>query len=67
MRYLDTGVLQQLEREKRLETGAGRARQRGYVWLVWMQPHLRNGIPRVASRHSTLRWPVYRLHGRAAA
>lgn len=59
MRYLDTRALEQLGRRPRA------ARQRRYVWLVWMQPHFPNGEHRRAFR-TRLRWPVYVLHGGAA-
>lgn len=58
MRYLDTRVLSKLDR------GGRSARPRRYVWLVWMQPHLRDGTWRTAQR-TVIRWPVYLLNGGA--
>lgn len=67
MRFLDTRTLHQLDRQQRLAVGPGRARQRSYIWLAWVLPHFHDHRAKRLTKTDTFRWPVYLLHGRAAA
>jgi hypothetical protein len=57
MKYLEPRTIEALGLDRPLK-----ARPRRFIWLVWMQPHLRDGVPRTATR-TQLRWPVYLRHG----
>lgn len=60
MRYLDPATIERFELDRDFK-----ARPRRFIWLVWMQPHLRTGERKKALR-THLRWPVYLKHGGAA-